>query len=190
MTKKTCISTFSELMDHEFVDCNLKLDIQGYKVDGNNGVKKHCNCNTLKSVDYFRDCNRRGFLMIEFSDLVQQDHQITEKIQKITDSNLAPSLKKEIKKQYYKAIHQELVGKCKDSHSIVQVASTLLNNVPSNFSNTPKYVVVVAPISDLDEGKKTDVIRLIDTIKTKLSQALPKHLYSTVHVLPLEKFAQ
>lgn len=190
MTERTCISTFSELMDHEFPNSEIVISLDGYKVDGNSGLKRHCNCNSLKSVDYFRDCSQRGFLMIEFSDLVKQDAQIAEKIQQINGCNLNRTLKRELKKQYYKEIHQELVNKCKDSHSIVNVANDVLDNIPESFSNIPKYIVVVAPLSDLDESRQTDVMRLIDTIKTKLSQALPQHLYTTVHVLPLERFIQ
>lgn len=189
-SNKMCISSFQETMDHEFSDFpNLKVNKLGYKVDGNSGIKKHCNCNDLKSVDYFCETDGSSYLMVEFSDLVKQDHQIQTKLSSIQTSDLDRPLKKELRKFYFKQIHQELTTKFKDSFSIVGIMKDVksnLDNIPKDFNEKPKYLVVVAPIESHPEEKKIDVIRLIDEIQNKLTNSLPKQLYLSVKVVPLE----
>lgn len=189
-SNKTCISAFQEKMDHEFDDFpDLKLNALGYKVDGKSGIKKHCKCNDLKSVDYFREINDSSYVMVEFSDLVKQDNQIKAKLASIKASDLDKPLKKELRKKYFKEIHQELTSKFKDSFSIVGIMKddkSNLENVPKSFDDTPRYLVVVAPIGNQPEEKRIDVVRLIDEIQNKLTNSLPKQLYLSVKVVPLE----
>ena len=83
-----CISTFLEPMNHEFDEHpQIIVPRDGYKVDGE-GIKKQCKLNTLKSVDYYEVHEKRGFLYVEFSDLIKQNAQINEKAKRISESNV------------------------------------------------------------------------------------------------------
>ncbi len=53
----------------------------------------------MKSVDYYEDHQNKGFLVVEFSDLIKQDQQIALKVQELLDSNLDKRLKTEIEKK-------------------------------------------------------------------------------------------
>lgn len=119
-----CISTFLEDIDHEMPNYNtINICRKAYKVDGNVGIKVHCNERELKSVDYYDIHPEKGFLYLEFSDLIAQDVQIEAKLVQIKESNLPKDLNLEIRKSYYKIIHQELVQKLKDSVYLKEIIS-------------------------------------------------------------------
>lgn len=143
---------------------------------------------TLKSVDYFSIHPKHGFLCVEFSDLIKQDIQIKQKIGNITESNLESGLKKQLRKKFHKEIHQELVTKYKDSMHILQNINKTLTNIPIKFYDTAKYVIVVAPIDDLEDSEKLDVYRFLDILKEKISCSLPPYMHNGIKVITLTKF--
>lgn len=145
-----CMSMFFEPIDHEMPSfSNISINRQAYKVDGTNGIKVHCKGNELKSVDYFDNHPKHGFLYLEFSDLIAQDSEIKNKLKLIKDSDLPENLNREIRKKYYKIIHQELVQKIKDSLYLTQeVMDNYITNIPEFVSEKGTYVIVIAPIED------------------------------------------
>lgn len=181
-----CISNFLEEIDHEIPDySNLKVNRNAYRVDGNEGIKVHCQLNAMKSVDYYEDHQKKGFLIVEFSDLIKQDNEIALKIQELKDSNLDKRLKIEIRKRYYNDINRELVQKFKDSLQIKNLMYTHITNIPQSFSGLADFVVVIAPF---DQHNRIDVIRFMDQLKTKLYTGLSKSLVKKIHVVPLNDF--
>lgn len=184
----SCISTFLEPIDHEMPTCcNIKTNREAYKVDGNHGIKVHCCERELKSVDYFDDHPDKGFIYLEFSDLIAQDNQIKVKLEQIQNSDLPKELNIELRRSFYKVIHQELVQKIKDSVYLRNlIMPNHVKNIPSTFSEIGKYVVVIAPI---EEGKKADIARCIDRWKQSILNSIPKDMHNGVFILPLDVYA-
>lgn len=180
-----CISNFLEVMDHEMPEhTGLQISRSGYKVDGE-GIKKHCRFLDLKSVDYFEINSKHGLVYVEFSDLFAQDIQIQAKIEVITCSDLPSPMKKELRKVFYTEINKELAQKFKDSQVIHTQMPTKLKNISTAFNEIAMYVVVVPPI---EASKRTEQIKFIDALKNKLTCALPDTLFTSVIVVPLDKF--
>ena len=143
-----CITNFLEDINHEMKEyVELVITKKAFKVDGDNGIKTYCENSELKSVDYF-DCDSSdSFQYVEFSDLLAQDDQIKQKIQEIKNVKTLPNkLNAEIRKDYFKIIHQELVQKLKDSKIIRDEMPVYIENIPENFQLTGRFLVVIAPI--------------------------------------------
>lgn len=191
MTKKRSIDDFLEQMDHEFPKVDIQLDRQGYKVDGNDGIKKHCDLNTLKSVDYF--CQQPiEFLLVEFSDLARQQAVIIEQVKALKSSDLAANLKKRLIVDHHKQIHKELVSKYKDSIHIQSQINKHISHIPEVLlGENRRYMIVVAPIEQtLPEDKKIEMIRFFDDLQNKVSQSIPDAIHSAVKVLPVSVFGR
>ncbi|ENM5744110.1 hypothetical protein DC58_04750 [Vibrio navarrensis] len=184
-----CISSFLENMDHEFpAHKQIIVPRSGYKVDGE-GIKKKCRFNTLKSVDYYEIHDKHGFLYVEFSDLLRQDSQLQERADRIKASNLAKSDKKKFREDCFKEIHKELVHKFKDSVMIRIMMKDKIQNIPKHFDTNGKYIIVVAPLNpDLQKDKVIEILKFLETLKDKVAQGIPKELYSSVKIMPLDKF--
>jgi hypothetical protein len=184
-----CVSDFLESMDHEFPDhSQILVPRYGYKVDGD-GIKKRCELNTLKSVDYYEVHTKHGFLYVEFSDLLKQDAQLQERAERLKASNLTKSDKARFRKECFKEINKELVHKFKDSVMIRFLMKEKVRNIPTHFDNTGIYIIVVAPLDEtLDSEKKVEIAKFLDTLKDKVAQSIPKELYSSVKILTLEQF--
>lgn len=182
-----CISNFFEEMDHEFPHHNSTMvNRQGYKVDGQ-GIKKHCKLN-LKSVDYYHFDSVRGFMFVEFSDILRQDQDIKGAIQRITESDLVPRDKKTLRKYYYKLINRELVDKYKDSFLIKNIIKGSLANIPKYFDENSFYCVVVAPIDHLEKHEQIEVAKFLTTLQAKIANSLPIGLFTDIKVVPLNRF--
>lgn len=184
-----CLSTFLENMDHELPEHNqIVVPRQGYKVDGE-GIKKRCNFNKFKSVDYYENHDKHGLLYVEFSDLLKQDCQIQASAQKVKESNLDRKEKGKIRKAFFKEINKELVQKYKDSVMIRILMRDKVENIPSCFENTGTFIIVVAPF-DTARGQDhlIEVAKFFDTLKDKVADSLPTELFSSVKIVPLDKF--
>lgn len=185
-----CISIFLEQFNHEFPDVEaIYNERKAYRIDGENGIKKHCQLQGLKSVDYYEDHSRHGFLMVEFSDLIKQNEGLNLKISALRKSDIDKKEKNLLLKTYFNTINRELVDKFKDTQLITSKISVHLKNIPAAFSNTAEFIIVVAPLSNtIDKGKRIEILKFLDTLKDKVSQALPKQLYSRVKIMPLNSF--
>jgi hypothetical protein len=183
-----CISTFLETINHEMPNhTNIVIDRESYKVDGEDGIKVHCSDRELKSVDYFDSHPNKGFLYLEFSDLIAQDEQIKEKLKLLDDIKLPKAIDKDIRKEFYtKKIHQELVQKLKDSVYLKSIVMPkYIENIPEDFQTIGHYVVVIAPI---EESKRADIARCIDRWRDAIRTSVPKEMYNNVSIIPLDQF--
>ncbi|GIA79505.1 hypothetical protein VCSRO40_2358 [Vibrio cholerae] len=187
--RKTSINSFFEKMDPEFESGHITLDKQGYKVDGHTGIKKHFNFDGQKSVDYFHCCSNRGFMLIEFSDLMRQDEQLKFRIKSIKKSNLENSEKRKQIKSLLKTIHQELNLKYKDSLTILSSAIDEFCDVPEEFSSLPRFVVVIAPDLSDCKSKQIEIVRFIDELQNKIRPLIPHTICRQVNVICLNSFA-
>lgn len=181
--------SFAENMDHEFRNVDLPINKVGYKVDGE-GIKIHCQCRTLKSVDYFHDQNG-DIVFIEFSDLAAQNEQIHATIEDVKKSGMQPNNIRQLIGEMHKKIPQEMRKKYIDSIHIMRCMGENITNIPEWASNRGKgkYYIVVAPISELaPETQKGDLVRMLDTLQNRLTESIPDPLFNGVEVIPLNRF--
>lgn len=177
-------------MDHEFSELqHLAVGREGFRID-KEGIKKHCNLSELKSVDYFEDHTEKGFLLIEFSDLFKQDDRVQSDIESLNACNLDKRQKKQLKKQYYREIHQELVKKFKDSRLIATDLPNHFINIPTSFANEAQFVIVLPSFEIQGKRTKAEIARFVDILKDKVISSLPRHYFSSVSVIPLDIFCK
>jgi len=184
------INDFYEPMDHEFGNIGIELKIFGFKVDGD-GIKKHCHLNQLKSVDYIYPEND-DFPLVEFSDIYRQHNALLNDIQKIKcSSGLDSKLKTEFIKGKHNEINRELVQKYKDSLTIINQLKDCLSDIPENLPHRPQhYYVIVAPFhSEIEQARKHEIVRFLDDLKSKITQAIPDKIFIGVTVIPVHNFA-
>ncbi|MDC4880059.1 hypothetical protein NRA10_19215 [Acinetobacter baumannii] len=183
-----CISSFLEDMDHEFREYDdIKLVKQGYKVDGD-GIKKYCELLNYKSIDYYHFDDKRGFMFVEFSDLLKQDAQIQQFIERIGESDLAKADKTTLRKYYHKLMNKELVEKYKDSYLIKSILGSYLDNIPSFFNDKSFYCIVVAPMNNLELIERMERSRFLDILQAKVAGSLPSATFTDVKIITLDKF--
>ncbi|ENP0863055.1 hypothetical protein ACM6VE_001043 [Vibrio parahaemolyticus] len=189
-SSKTCISTFLEDIDHEFGDIGIRVERQGYKVDGKAGIKPHCKLDTLKCVDYFYT-NNEQFSFYEFSDLIDQRLKLEKLCAALTcddDSIPARELVK-LRKKLLGDIRTELITKFKDSITIRNELDKKLVNIPDSFSSAPDYFIVVPPIDKASLGSKfSDMVRFLDSLPGEMRSAMVRSHFRRVKVLPLNAF--
>lgn len=181
-------SSFAEKMNHEFRNIDIEIDKIGYKVDGQ-GIKFHCSCRTLKSVDYLHDCNDK-LSLIEFSDLAAQHEQILRRVEKLKESNLDRSEVRRFVKDLHGTITQEMRKKYLDSLHILECMKQYFKELPTwAKDNKGRYFIIIPPIiNDAPEEKKAEISRMVDTLKDNLILAIPEHLFVGVHVIQLPEF--
>lgn len=183
-------STFAENMDHEFKHIDCQIDKIGYKVDGK-GIKVHCSCSTLKSVDYFHE-DSGDVVLIEFSDLAAQNEQINTRIDKLKNSDMEKCDVIRFVKELHKTIPNEMRKKYIDSIHILRCMNNVITNIPDWAANREKgkYVIVVAPLSELvPVTQRAEIARLLDRLQTSLALSIPEPLFNGVKVIPLDRFA-
>ncbi|MEA5216195.1 hypothetical protein [Enterobacter cloacae] len=184
-------SIFAEPMDHEFTTSTISIKKIGYKVDGT-GIKTHCSCHTLKSVDYFHE-DEGDITLIEFSDLEAQNAQILSRIEKLKNSGMAKSDVVKFVKELHRTIPNEMRKKFLDSIHILRCMNDSISDIPEWAANREKgkYIIVVAPIAELaPPEQKADLVRLLDKLKSQLTLSIPDPLFKGVNVLPLDRFIQ
>ena len=188
MSGNACISSFLETMDHEFKEYEeIQLSKKGYKVDGE-GIKKHCKLLNYKSVDYYHFDDNRGFMFVEFSDLLKQDAQIQEFIERIGNSDLVKSDKTTLRKLYHKSMNKELVEKYKESYLIRCILGSYLDNIPQFFEDKSSYCIVVAPMDKLELIERMERLRFLDILQAKVAGSLPSSTLTDVKIITLDQF--
>lgn len=196
MSEMKCISDFQETMDHEFPEYNLALAYQGYKVDGSSGIKKHCDLNGFKSVDYFyeKSHQQEALYFIEFSDLRRHKDSVEQRISEVERiDGLNSKTKKKILKTIGCEIHQELRAKYTDSLHILSKISTHIENVPPIFEcDNSKIIfhVIVPPLPiSLEKDKLADLIRFYEILRDKIFAVIPSQMIANVRVYPVSKIS-
>lgn len=180
--------SFAENMLHEFRDNDMPVDKIGYKVDGE-GIKTHCNCRTLKSVDYFYE-HKSELSLVEFSDIPAQHDQIKRRIAALQQCNLENAEKRRLVKEMNSTIPQEMRKKYIDSLHIISGMPGKINNIPAWVNKSKgKYFIVVPPMMhEAPAEKRVEISRMLDMLKTQLSLAIPEHLFVSVTITQLPDF--
>ncbi|WP_336291983.1 hypothetical protein [Aeromonas dhakensis] len=195
MSGRQCISVFLEIMDHEFPRYNQTLPFSGYKVDGQSGIKVHCNLNGLKSVDYFYEKKTQGKVcFIEFSDLERHRDSVNARLAEVGGAKpLTRATKKKILNTIGCEIHQELKTKYTDSLSILSRVERHIENIPEAFDCTDEEIVfhiVVPPLTEITEKDRLiDIIKFYDTLKDKVKAVIPSQMISDVIIYPVSKIS-
>lgn len=184
------ILNYKERMKHEFDLTPPSVAAEGYKVDGDNGIKKACKLEQIKSVDYFY--SNGNFKLIEFSDLAKQRAANLDEIQAVKSSSLDKKTIRNFHKEKAAEIQRELIQKYKDSLHIAQRMNNYLKDVPDVFShNKGHFIIVVAAVDvNLNPGIKVEVMRFLDVLGAKISSAIPKDMHNRVTVIPLHRFME
>lgn len=188
---KRCIIEFEEPMKHEFPRIKETITACGFKVDGKDGIKLHCQLNKLKSVDYFYLKDSK-YVLVEFSDLARQKANLIEDFKQIKEAELSYRLKRTLQEEIFKKIQTELASKYKDSIYIIDNMESQINNIPPLLLNKKNgFLIIVAPIDkNLTKGKQGDISRFLEALKDKVSNSLPDNMYSSVKLLPVSKLLQ
>ncbi|MBO2680807.1 hypothetical protein I6M56_18400 [Shewanella algae] len=184
-----CISSFLENMEHEFPNhTQLNVNRNGYKVDGE-GIKKKCRLDALKSVDYYEIHEKYGFLYVEFSDLLKQEIQIQERVERVNLSDLSKRDKRDFLKRFFNEINRELVAKFKDSFIIRRMMPDNITNIPDEFDSQGTFVIVIAPLApQLKKEELIEITKFLDTLKDKVIHSIPRDMFTKVKVTTLDKF--
>ncbi|MER0303451.1 hypothetical protein ABRZ88_02450 [Vibrio vulnificus] len=184
-----CISTFLENMDHEFSEIDTPLTMQGFKVDGDFGIKPFCELRELKSVDYFFLSSTSNFIFYEFSDLPMQRMKLDKISRNITrdkDNLITKKELAEVRKNIRAEIQKELVKKFNDTCLINTRMRDSLTNIPPEFNQLPNYAVVVPPLNlEARDSVTIDTVRFLDVLKGTLRNSIPKAICGNVKVVPL-----
>lgn len=190
MASAVDISSYLELMDHEFGGIDIKPSKQGYRVD-RGGIKAHCAYPNLKSVDYFHGDNGE-MVFIEFSDLAKQHLSILESIEQFKKCNLDKCIIRRNVKRLHREIAHELKQKYMDSLVIIRKVPKVFEGVPDWMRvEAGKVVIVVAPTEHgVDEAKKQDVVRVLEKLKDDLACSIPDEFFVHVKVVQVDSFFQ
>lgn len=185
------LSNHLEVMNHEICNNESTIECQGYRVDGDDGIKIVVGLGMRKSVDYFY-VNQESCAFIEFSDLARGKEDLlglNENIASIESAFHRNKLKKLLKQDSCR----ELVEKFKDSKDIFSKISEFYDNTPVHFlCSSPKvFYIVHAPINEkLPNNEKAEIRRYLSTLKSTVSTCLEDGICSRVKLLLLEKFIE
>lgn len=185
------LSDHLEVMHHEISGNNTALDREGYRVDGNNGIKVAVGLQIRKSVDYYcimaKECS-----FIEFTDLARGQEDllgINTTIDEIDNSFHRNKLRKLVRQDEWRG----LIEKFKDSKDIFAQIPRFYNDIPTPFldSSAKVFYIVHAPISDeLDDSEKAEIARFLLTLKAFVSQQLEDNICKRVKLTLVAKFRQ
>ncbi|WP_299808137.1 hypothetical protein [uncultured Shewanella sp.] len=185
------LSIHLEAMNHEICNNSSIIECQGYRVDGDRGIKVVVGLAARKSVDYFFELNG-SCTFVEFSDLARGQEDLLglkEKLDTIEPAFHRSKLQKLLKTDS----RRELIEKFKDSKDIYAKIPTFYNEPPAYFiCPKPKvFYIVHAPISEkLSDSEKAEIARFLTTLKSTVSASLEDDICSRVKLLLLEQFIE
>ncbi len=176
------LSDFLELITHELPRESFSLLLSAYKVDGKDGIKCHCECRDMKSVDYFYAL-ANGCRMIEFSDLELQFNSIKIKIAEIKSSDISKPLKKEIVTKYNKEIVKEFSTKYQHSFLIRNQLDKSFSDIPNGMVNGQlEYHIIISRPDSSDENENMDFTRFLEAFSGKIMQSIPDSMLCPIRV--------
>lgn len=176
------LSDFLELIAHELPRESFSLLLSAYKVDGRDGIKCHCECRDMKSVDYFYALSD-GCRMIEFSDLESQFNSISGKIAEIKGSDISKPLKREIVTNYNKEIVKEFSTKYQHSFLIRNQLDKAFLDVPNGMvGGQLEYHIIISRPDSSDENENMDFTRFLETFSGKIMQSIPDSMLCPILV--------
>lgn len=186
---KAELSGHLEEMDHEISGLELQISYKGYRVDGDNGIKKIVCLNHRKSVDYFYIKNDKC-LFIEFSDLARGQEDLIGldvSISGVANGFHQNKLRKLIKNDS----RDEMLAKFKDSRDIFRKIPNYFHNIPTAFLNDDAkiFYIVHAPINEnLPEVDKSEIARYLTGLSARISSCLEDEICDRVKLVFLADF--
>ena len=185
------LSNHLEVMNHEICDYDTEFEHEGYRVDGDNGIKIFVGLPNRKSVDYYwiKDgcCH-----FIEFSDLARGQEDligINEVVNQCENSLHRNKLSKLLRQDEWRC----LAEKFKDSKDIFEKIPEFYTAVPAPFLDYSAkiFYIVHAPINDqLEESEKVEIARFLITLKALVSKQLEEKVGIRVNLIYIDKFEQ
>lgn len=169
------IVEFKELMQHEIPKCPIVLTAEGYKLDGQHGVKSALkildrNGGTPKSCDYLQSYNDT-LLLVEFSDLVAQHERCGVTLEALDLSALSRSERNRVANRLgaEEEIKNELKAKIHDTDFILRevLSKQMLEGLP-DLTTCRFHIFIVWHPSD-KPLEKYDTGRLLDGLRLKLT---------------------
>jgi hypothetical protein len=193
MTMKANLVDHLEVMRHEICGLDFTLEHQGYRVDGDQGIKKVVGLNNGKSVDYFHIQNRRC-RFIEFSDLARGQEDLLgwqESLDQITNNLHRNKFKKLLKPGLRDDTLNEMVAKFKDSRDIFNKIPDFYEQPPAAFldDDAKTFYIVHVPINDeLPDADKAEIARFLTTLQAQISGSLEDEICDRVKLVLLAPF--
>lgn len=171
------LNNFLKKIDPEFRDITEELLERlpnGYLLDNDDGLKKHCNCDNLKSVDFLLEKDGNLYFT-EFSDLNSEDGNIREKIkQQINCCEQAKSCP--VKGDYPKLLQNIKVNdfalKYKDTLLLLLSIKNDLEPKTIFHENTDKWHFLIV----YNKKPNLDLVRYLDLLKSNIKSSLPTRL--------------
>lgn len=183
------LSNHLEIMNHEMERVDFEITHQGYRVDGENSIKKVVQLDNRKSIDYFYIKNAKC-LFVEFSDLAWNKEDllgVNESINNIDNTFHQNKLRKLIKNDH----RDEMISKFKDSKDIFAKIPTYFQNIPPAFLNNDAkiFYIVHAPILEtLPETNKAEIARYLIDLSARISACLEDEICERVKLIFVEQF--
>jgi hypothetical protein len=174
-------------MQHEMSGLEFELEHQGYRVDGEHGIKNVVKLPQRKSVDYFYQKQHRC-IFIEFSDLTRGREDLLgleQTIDEMDNSFHANALKKLLKA----ATRDEMATKFKDSIAIFDRLRANYHDCPEAFlkNDAKVFYIVYAPVNaSLPDHDKAEITRFISNLGSRVSGLLEDEICDRVKMVQLE----
>nr|DAR29836.1 MAG TPA: hypothetical protein [Caudoviricetes sp.] len=169
------IVEFKELMQHEIPECPIVLTAEGYKLDGQHGVKSALrildrNGGTPKSCDYLQSY-KDTLLLVEFSDLAAQHRRCGATLETLNLTVLSRSERNRVEDRLgaEEEIKNELKAKIHDTDFILRevLSRQMLEGLP-DLTTCRFHIFIVWHPSD-KPLEKYDTERLLDGLRLKLT---------------------
>jgi len=178
-----------EVMDHEVSGLDYELSVEGYRVDGDNGIRKVVGVNKGKVIDYFM-LKRSRCIFVEFSDLVQGKVDILKREKEINDWD--DGVDKNIFKKLIKnAARDEMASKFKDSRNIFAKIPNKYVQYPSEFAEqgAKTFFIIHAPICEqLPDSDKVAITKYLRLLEDRVSACLEDEICDRVKLMLLDVF--
>lgn len=168
------IVEFKELMQHEIPECPIVLTSEGYKLDGQHGIKSVLrildrNGGMPKSCDYLQPY-KDTLLLVEFSDLAAQHRRCEVTLEALDLSPFPRSERNRVEDRLGAEgeIKNELRAKIHDTDFILRevLSRQMLEGLP-DLQTCWFHIFIVWHPSDRSLGKH-DTARLLDGLRLKL----------------------
>ncbi|WMN98952.1 hypothetical protein NI380_18745 [Vibrio parahaemolyticus] len=193
---KRNFDSFREMIDHELPLETIKLEQEGFKIDGDtkSSLKSYCNFCDLKSADYFISRSKKTYV-VEFSDILDQEHKTIQKIEEIKKCNISPAHKKTICEGYFRTVVQEMKEKFKDTDVIYKSLSKHFDDLDEEFHNTYEKCILVYSDKrlnhpDIPRVKQVALNKFLATLAARITNSMPSYLNTTVIIAPISKFSE
>ncbi len=185
-------NAYREKMNHELDDTPVRISllVKGYKLDGENGIKKAIGVDKLRSVDYIAEND--SLTLVEFTDLYRQQDEILDLIRDLRNTHdLSKKNTRKVNKILRQSVLKELREKYLQTLLIIDEMQKIhFCNQLAERSNNQKYWIIVSPFHPaIAQENKSEMARFLDMLQNTLTTAFPKKWNIKVQIIVIEKFA-